>query len=380
MLSRSMIRYVYASHGWTRGGSTRTDFDALASVAIMRRGAELRKLREGDDFAIDLIDYYAEGIDALQKWRDVTIVLADIPPETLARPGRPETTTRLVETLSNLKAAGNRLHLIDHHPMERQSMERFEKYVEEKLIESATLSKMDHDEDQRRTHLQKQCATEMVRDWLRERWGVPDDDIIDEITRFAHDQDFGVRHIPDANRLSAVIGADFPPSEIIQSLSRGEFWNPRFQLAWERQEEDTRRQIQEVRTLWRVWRFPTGRALGVVYALMPARDVLKVTPAGIHCLEELGADIAVMVQREAFISVRVRHNVNDFHAGRMLSAFGGGGHVGAGSAGGRNGQLPYGQAHERNFEDVVESLDKALAFHADVNSSWADGPWRHENT
>lgn len=355
-----MIRYVYVSHGWLHGGSTRTDFDALGSVAIMKRGADLRGLREHEDYALDLIDYYADGLDALTRWRDVTLLVADVPPEALARPERPETGERLERTLRALRDAGNRVVFIDHHPHETETRNRFFRWRDEGLFASLSLTEMDTALDQARSHREKRCAAEMVHDWLRATWDLPDDAIVDEIARLAHDQDFGVREIPGANRISAIIGADFPPLEIVAALARGEFWSDRFQAAWERQEEDTARQLRSLVCDWRAWSFPSGRRLSVVYALMPPHDVLKVTPAGIHCLETLGADIAVLVQRRSFISMRVRYSHNDFHAGRMLAAFGGGGHVGAASAGGRAGSLPYGDAHEGNFGDVVEALDRAL--------------------
>lgn len=356
-----MIRYVYVSHGWLNGGSTRTDFDALGAMAIMRRGAELRGLKEGEDFALDLIDYYNDGLDALCRWRDCVILVTDVPPEALARPDRPETADRLERTLRAIREAGNSLVLVDHHSLEPASRERFTNWMAEGLFTDLDLCDMDQGMDLRRTHHQKRCAAEMMRDWLRRTWGLQADPVIDEIARLAHDQDFGVRNIPGANRISAIIGADFPPFEIVGALSRGEFWNARFETAWEREEEDTARQIRQLVCDWRKWRFGNGREMNVVYALMPPNDVLKVTPAGIHCLDTLGADIAVLVQRRSFISMRVRYHYNDFHAGRILSAFGGGGHVGAASAGGRAGELPYGDAHESNFGDVVRALDRALA-------------------
>lgn len=365
-----MVRYVYVSHGWLHGGSTRTDFDALGSVAIMKRGAEMRGLRDGEDFAIDLIDYYADGIDALTRWRNCTLLVADIPPEALARPERPETAERLVRTLHALRDGGNRVIFIDHHPLEEPTRQRFAGWTRDGLIAALDICGMNADLDQARTHREKSCAAEMVLAWLRRTWDLPEDAVCDEIARLAHDQDFGVRSIPGANRISGIIGADFPPREIIDALARGEFWSDRFQAAWERQEEDTARQIGQLRYAWRSWRFHTGRELSVVYALMPPHDVLKVTPASIHCLDGLGADIAVLVQRRSFISLRVRYTHNDFHAGRMLAAFGGGGHVGAASAGGRAGSLPYGEAHEDNFEDVVEALDSALTGHG----GWSSRP------
>ncbi len=363
-----MIRYVYVSHGWLHGGSTRTDFDALGALAIMRRGAELRGLVEGEDFALDLIDYYSDGLDALCRWRNCVILVTDVPPEALARPERPETAERLQETLRAIRDAGNSLVLVDHHTLEAPSRERYARWLAEGLFTDLDLCDMDQETDLHRTHRQKRCAAEMMRDWLRRTWGLQEDAIIDEIARLAHDQDFGVRNIPGANRISAIIGADFPPLEIVAALSRGEFWSDRFEAAWERQEEDTARQLQQLVCDWRTWRFTSGREMKVVYALMPPNDVLKVTPAGIHCLDILGADIAVLVQRRSFISMRVRYHYNDFHAGRMLSAFGGGGHVGAASAGGRAGALPYGDAHEDNFGDVVAAIDQALAERATCDS------------
>jgi len=58
--------------------------------------------------------------------------------------------------------------------------------------------------------------------------------------------------------------------------------------------------LDQLQFSWRTWKTTSGVELPVVYALMPPRDSLKVTPASIHCLGPKGARLAVLVQRFPF--------------------------------------------------------------------------------
>jgi hypothetical protein len=355
-----MFRYVYVSHGNLYERNARTDLDAVASIAIMWRGAMMKGLERGPDFEVDMIDYYANGLDELLRYRNASLFVADVPPDALARPDEPRVTARFEETLRTLRDQGNRLNLIDHHPVSPRTAARFDRYVRQGLIESATLSGMDHEIDRVRPHHQKQCAAEMTREMLEGRFRMPPDEVIRRLAWYAHDADFGIRRIPEASRLSILIGADYPPLQLAGRLAQGEFWNDDLQGIFDDYQAKTRRILASLKLLRRRWRLKSGRVVPVVYALMPAREDLKVTPAGMYCLNEQGASVAVMVQRRAFLSLRIDPEEIELHAGRMLANLGGGGHQGAASAGRHPRDFPYHEAHEGNFADVVASIDRAL--------------------
>ena len=42
----------------------------------------------GEDFEVDMIDYYANGIDELRRYRAASIFLADVPPDAGMKPRR----------------------------------------------------------------------------------------------------------------------------------------------------------------------------------------------------------------------------------------------------------------------------------------------------
>jgi oligoribonuclease NrnB/cAMP/cGMP phosphodiesterase (DHH superfamily) len=354
-------RYIYISHGSVAGPRTRTDLDAISSVALLWRGALLRGFVRGVDFDVDLVDYFQGGIDYLLKYRDTTILLADVPPEAIAGAQSSDAAAHFEATLARLRDQNVALHMIDHHPMTAATMGRFRRFEADGLLASADLSWMDEDADRTDSHLAKRCAAEMARDFLVRRFGLVEDDVMTRICSYAHDQDFGLRLIPSASRLADVIGDDYPPLEIAEALATGEFWNDAFEAAFRRYEEQTQRLVEKIVCTRRTWRLPNGRDLEILYALMPEDDNLKITPAGIHCREALGGRVAVLLKRYPFISIRLDPMERSIHAGRILSTLGGGGHAGAASAGRRHGMwFPYHRAHEGNFEEVVSAVDATL--------------------
>lgn len=355
-----MYRYLYVSHGRSGGGNTRTDLDAIASVALFWRGALRRDLVRGEDFEVDFIDYYENGLDGLLRHHDVTAFVADVPPEAIARPADPVSIERLLATLQRLRERSVSVNFVDHHPLSSMTSKLFHGFVREGLMETAILSEMDADADQERPIAEKFCAAEMSLAVIRDRLLMPPDEEMLRIARFARDQDFGIRAIAEANRLSTVIGADHDPIAMAELLAHGRFWSDELEAIRRFQEQRIRRSISALRFDRREWRLKSGRTIPVIYALLPPDDSLRVTVAGIHCLEEQGARVAVIVHRHPFISIRMDLDEKELHAGRMLTPLGGGGHRGAASAGGRGGSFPYREANESNFRDVVSRIDDHL--------------------
>lgn len=354
-----MSRYTYISHGRI-SGSSRTDLDAVASLAIFWRGAKLRGLKRGSDYDLSMVDYYANGLEELRQFSHTEIYLADVPPDAVAKIERPQTIARFEKLLVDLKPKNVVIHFIDHHPLSPGTRERFNGYVARGLLGSVTLASHSLDEDQHVPAHRKRCATEMVRDYLREHWHFQPDDVIRKIARFAHDQDFALRKIPEATALSVVIGADYPSLKLAEMLADGRFWSDELAAVHARQEEKTRRLLAQLSYANRRWHLQSGRIINVVYALMPEEDGLKVTVAGLHCIDERSADVAVLVHRDPFISLRLNLKEREINAGKLLAPLGGGGHPGAASAGGHWGALPYTYANRDNFEAVVSSINTTL--------------------
>ncbi|RMH57004.1 MAG: hypothetical protein D6679_07715 [Candidatus Hydrogenedentota bacterium] len=356
-----MPRYLYVSHGSPEGENTRTDFDAVASLALLQHTAMAKGFRYGRDFELDMIDYYSSGLDRLLQRRNTEILLADIPPDVLLKPesgGR----DGLRQRLEKLRAQKVILHFLDHHPVTRETRAIFEEFHRNGLIRSLWICPFCPEEDRVLDHTRKLCATEVTARFLERVWNVPLDETARRIMRWAHDQDFGLREIPEANRISVVIGADYPPLKLADCLSRGIFWNRELAAVHSRQEEKTQRLLRELRYHWRRWRLASGRRIDVVYALMPPHHGLKVTAAGLHCLQNLHARVAVFLHRDPFLSIRINPRENELHAGEMLRPFGGGGHRGAGSAGaGPHRPFPYRNVTDENFPRVAQTVDEQLS-------------------
>lgn len=350
-----MSGFLYVSHGRRHDKNTRTDLDAISSVAIFWRGALRKGLRRGADFEIDFIDYYNDGLGELRRHRDASVFVADIPPEAIAR--------NLESTLADLAGRGLRLNFIDHHPVSAETARRFSSAVENGLIDSAILSDLNFDTDRTTPTDQKLCAAEMSLEFLSRRFGMRGDGVSRRIARYAHDQDFGVRMIKEANRLSVVIGANHDPVSLAEMLALGDLWSDELEEIHRNQVARTRRLLRTLSVERRRWKLSNGRELAVVYALLPDEG-LKVTSAGIHCLEAHAARVAVLVHPSRFVSMRIVAGETDLHAGAILSAMGGGGHAGAASAGG----LSHENTTRENFGDVVDRLDRRLAESAGVAS------------
>jgi len=207
---------------------------------------------------------------------------------------------------------------------------------------------------------------------ITRRFNFEPDDIMLSLAKYAHDQDFGIRKISEASKISTVIGADYPPLQLAEIFASGELWNESLEEVYKTQLSKIAFALSQIRHIRKVWRLWNGKELPVVYVLMPEGDILKVSVAGIHCIEKLGAKVVVIIQRYPFISMRISCDVSELHAGKILSFFGGGGHQGAASAGGKNATFPYKTANDDNFDIIVSELDSEISRLAGVKSFNAD--------
>ena len=364
-----MKKYIYISHGSLDLGNKRTDLDAIASIGTFWRGAILNGWTRGEEFDVDMIDYYNEGLWQLKKWAGCKIYLADIPPEALARPERPETLPEFEKCLVELKNLDIELNYIDHHPMTDTIRAAFQEWQRKGLFNILNICPMDLEMDRTTPSTEKSCATEMVWKFMQERWGIKTDDVFEKIMYFTHDADFGIRKVDDATALSVVIGADYDPLRIAELLANGTFWSDELQTIHDERIERDVHLLNQVSLTQRIWTLPSGREIPVMYLLMPEEDGLKVTAAGYYCTSEKGATVAVILQRAAFISMRINPGEQELHAGRILTPLGGGGHVGAASAGSRGHNFPYERADESSFESIVDRLDTVLSENAGVETA-----------
>lgn len=355
-----MCKYIYVSHGRLDGGNTRTDLDAIASLSMFWRYAKKRGLTRGRDYDLDMIDYFQNGLTELLKYRDARICVADVPPGAVLRNCADGEVAALKRTLEKLRDRNVGIHFIDHHPMTHEAREVFEDFLRDGLFLSLDICPMDLNDDRVTTADHKRCATEMVRDWLVRNAGFRSDPVVDRIALYTHDADFGIRAIPDSIRLSVIISADHNPLALAEMLADGRFWSDELEGIYHEQQARTDELLRRLVFERRKWLLPNGREVPVMYALMPPDEGLKVTAVGVHCIGDHGATVAVIVHRNPFISMRIAQGEHELHAGELLEKLGGGGHVGAGSAGSRGNGFPYEHVDANSLPDVVDRLDAAL--------------------
>lgn len=347
--------YLFVSHGQLQGG--KSDFDSIGSVASMVRAAVRAGLAPEEDFSFTLINYYDHGLDQLLQYSNRRILIADIPPEALLDRDSETPSAHLEATLKTLQERENKVDFIDHHSLSDNTRRTFDQFQKSGLISSLLLSPYSPEQDARVSRDQKQCATEMVQDYLFSSCGIPDDDIFRDLRRFARDQDLGIREIPEATRISIIIGSEFDNRILINWLSEGTFWNDTLESRLQETEESIRTLceqivIREVKIKWR------DRDAVIAFALNPGAKGLKSTAAALYVFEKTGADLVINIYRQGFVSLRRRQGVEDINAAEIARALGGGGHVGAAAAGARNGnkRFPFPTIDKSNLDEVVSFI------------------------
>ncbi len=343
------MRTVFISHGRVSGGGS--DLDAVASVAC---GVRAFRRAGFVDVDYDLVDYIPERLDRLvaREDRDARLVLADIPLEALCRVYEPEGS--VAEVLETLHERGNRIVLIDHHPIPESDRDLYRDLESRGVVEELRLV----------LPPEKRPATGMVADYLQE-CGMGDPDPVREtLVRYAIDQDFATRSIPEANRLTDIIVGRHDLASLVEMLVKGVFWDEGMETFLRQAEEATRQlcssMVVEHRTL-------DHEDFPVAYAWVP--EELKTTPASEY-LFEMFPEIAVaaLFKRER-ISLRRRLGIDQPDLGTFAFENGGGGHPGASVLHGNRCELfDLAQMNPQNFGSYVDRLHAALDRHAGAAS------------
>jgi len=276
----------------------------------------------------------------------------DIPPQSLG--DEKNKLDYLERVFLRLKKNGNKIFYFDHHPNEKQFVEIFYNLKEKNLIDDFVINEKRHFEEDRVPVKDKKCATEIILDYFIKQKEVTYDSVFEKIVKFAHDQDFGIREIEDAVRISVVIGASFNNLKLIYRIANGIFWDEELEYVYVKAKEKVERllgalsfRLKEVNI--------NGQNKKFAYVLMPEENGLKVTPASQYIFEKTDADISVVVQRFPLVSFRARKNEKDVNVGRIAEHFGGGGHQGAATFKDYKGKyIDFKKIDEKNFPEVVE--------------------------
>ncbi|MEW5692533.1 MAG: DHH family phosphoesterase [Candidatus Hydrogenedentota bacterium] len=350
------IKELYVSHGDIKG--SKTDFDAVGSVASLVRKAKKLKLIQYENYDYTLIDYYNYSIEPLLTYHNKKIYLSDIPAESILFSSKHSSVEYVRDLLLRLKSQNNELIYVDHHPVSDVIRNIFYKFYEENLFLYLNLQNIDPKASKSYT---RECATEMIQKYLFHYENIKDDNILKTLRTFARDQDLGFRKLNEATRISVVIGSDYNNKKLIEYLSDGIFWNDELQERYEYSMKKTQRLCQQLITTTREISFYKSRnkiKRNFVFALTPKENGLKSTPAAIYLFDKYKPDFVVILNRHGFLSIRRDQKSKGISAGLIAKIFGGGGHETASAAGNRkyNSSFPFDYIDESSFEAVVNKL------------------------
>lgn len=353
-----MEKLYFVSHGYLDGG--RADWDAVGSLASLVRYAKLNNIEYKSGYEIIMTDYFKDGINHITGITDSVIIVADIPPEFLIKYYSKD---GFKDVLWKIKNNNNKLVFIDHHPNSDDTI-CFLKFLEsENLFYYFDIFEVTPDNDAYIPLDLKKCAAERVQYFLFKEWKTHDDEVFLKIRKYAHDQDFGLREIHEAFRITIVIGANFNNEKLIFSIADGIFWTDEFQNVYNEQNRLTQEltdklKLRKVTADFKINSHTLKK--NIIYALMPDDNRLKASAAAYNIFKnDNNADIIILLHRFPFISIRCPIKEKDISAAKIAQLFGGGGHFGAASVGLRDnsGWFPYRKATVRNFKYIINTIN-----------------------
>lgn len=330
---------LYVSHGRPSGG--RADLDSVASIAYAMRASRQVGLAGA---AYRFIDYIDDRLDGLARAEPTgrLIAIIDIPLETLVLEyGQDE----LRDLLASLCGAGNRISLVDHHPLTDEDRAYLEEMVDRGLVERLLLPGPD----------ERLSSTELLRRHFADEEGFdPSDPVLETLERFARDQDLAVRSIPEANRLTDVIVARHDLERLVDRLSEGVFWDEGME-AWLMEARQRTRALCQAMDVAR----REIADLTFAYCLLP--DDLKATPASEHLFEAFPEVSVVALFKPTHIALRRRFGDDSIDLSLVARTLGGGGHPGAAVLHGDRVEIfDLSRVESEPFEGFVDRLHRAL--------------------
>ncbi len=194
------------------------------------------------------------------------------------------------------------------------------------------------------TSVEKRCSAELAQQRF-----LPNDIIAKQLVQLAHEVKFWQLSDERSIKLSDLIAAGYSPVEIIDSLSRGAFWNSKFE---EFHKDYLKKKESALEDLMRSLKIKSYVNYRFGFAF--ASSILNSADACQKVLEgHAGVDVAVVLYRDGRIVFRRRENV-DVDVKEIAELFNGGGRPFA--AGARLNMV----VSKESWEDVLFQVDKAL--------------------
>jgi oligoribonuclease NrnB/cAMP/cGMP phosphodiesterase (DHH superfamily) len=190
----------------------------------------------------------------------------------------------------------------------------------------------------------KKCSAELAQ--LR---FLPNDIIAKKLAQIAHEVKFWEVSDENASRLSDLIAAGYSPLEILDSLARGAFWNPKFEAFHKDLLEKKLIAFDELMKSLTVKSYVNYRfGFGIASSILTTADACQKILDG-----HAGVDVAVVLYRDGRIGFR-RRDQCDVNVRDLASLFKGGGMPFAAGA-----RLST-QVSKENFPEVLFYLDQAF--------------------
>jgi len=189
--------------------------------------------------------------------------------------------------------------------------------------------------------LDSKCSAELAQQRF-----LPNDLIARKLAQLAHEVKFWQMQDENASRLSDLIAAQYNPLELLDSLARGAFWNPKFELFHKEVLEKKLFALDELMKSLIVKSYVTYR-----FGFAFASQILTTADACQKILDgHAGVDVAVVLYRDGRLGFR-RRDECDVDVKALAQLFNGGGR-------------PFAAGARMNMSITKESLPDAL-FHLD---------------
>ncbi len=188
------------------------------------------------------------------------------------------------------------------------------------------------------------CSAELVQQRF-----LPNDLIAKKLAELAHEVKFWQVRDENASKISDLIAAQYSPTELIDSLSRGAFWNEQFELFHKEYSMKKMEAFDELLKSLIVKSYVKYR-----FGFALSSSILTTADACQRVLDgHAGVDVAVVLYRDGRIGLR-RRDECDVDVKKLAELFNGGGRPFAAGA-----RLST-QITKDNLQDVLFHLDEAF--------------------
>lgn len=190
----------------------------------------------------------------------------------------------------------------------------------------------------------KTCSAELTMKRF-----LPNDPIAKRLAQMAKDVKFWKLEETDAAKLADLIRFEYPPNEMIKALSRGVFWNEKFQ---EYYDEHYQKKVEAIEDM--MGNLVIKHYLKYRFGFALVSSLVKSAEACQHILDtHAGVDVALTFYRDGTVTFRKRETC-PLNLRELAEIFGGGGHL---FASGARLDTP---VTKENYTDALFKLDRAI--------------------